>query len=116
MSDIRAVDTLILNRDEGRCLTGASDDAAIVVALAARHAAGALTLGADGALTWRGTERCAAQPPTRLDVDPTGAGDVFAAAFVVRLLAGGGLEAASQEACARAHAHLAARQARSLGA
>ncbi len=111
VADVRAVDILIVNRDEGRCLTGASDDAAIVVALAARHAAGALTLGADGALAWCGTERCAAQPPTRLDVDPTGAGDVFAATFVVRRLAGSRLETASREACSRAHAHLAARDA-----
>jgi ribokinase len=107
--EVRRVGFLILNRDEGSCLTGLTRDDEIANALAAFHAAGALTLGAEGALAWRGEERSLARPPAHLDVDPTGAGDVFAAAFVVRLLAGDPLDATNRSACAAAHAHLASR-------
>ncbi len=110
--ELRDVAILILNRDEGRLLTGCNEDAAIVDALAASHAAGAVTLGSQGALAWRGDERILARPPAALDVDPTGAGDAYAAAFVVRLLSGDGLAVANRTACATAYAHLAAPETR----
>ena len=106
--ELRDAAFLILNRDEGRLLTGCNEDAAIVDALAASHAAGALTVGSQGALAWRGEERNLTRPAAALDVDPTGAGDAYAAAFVVRLLAGDGLAAVNRTACATAGAHLAA--------
>jgi ribokinase len=106
--ELRDVAILILNRDEGRLLTGCNEDAAIVDALAASHAAGAVTLGPQGALAWRGEERTLARPPAVLDVDPTGAGDAYAAALVVRLLSGSRLAVANRTACATAHAHLVA--------
>jgi sugar/nucleoside kinase (ribokinase family) len=109
LGELREVALLFLNRDEGRLLTGRIQDAAIVDGLAATHPAGALTLGAEGAIAWRGDERSLECPPARLDVDPTGAGDAFAAAFVVYLLAGDALGAANRAACAAAHAHLASR-------
>lgn len=107
--ELREITLLLLNRDEGRLLTGCTEDEIIVGALAAAHSAGALTLGAEGALAWRDEERSRARPPARLDVDPTGAGDAYAAAFVVRLLAGDALDVANRAACAAAHAHLALR-------
>ncbi len=107
--ELREITLLLLNRDEGRLLTGCAEDTVIVGALAAAYPAGALTLGAEGALAWRGEERSSARPPARLDVDPTGAGDAYAAAFVVRLLEGDALDAANRAACAAAHAHLALR-------
>jgi len=108
---MRGADMVVLNRDEGRCLTGLDADEAIVEALAHTHSRGALTLGAEGALAWRGDERAVGRPPRRLDVDPTGAGDVFAATFVLRLLRRSRLDAAVADACARAYEHLAERAA-----
>lgn len=107
--ELREVTRLFLNREEGRLLAGRTADEDVVDALAAIHPAGALTLGGDGALAWRGKERSFARPPSRLDADPTGAGDAYAAAFVVSLLAGNPLDAANRSACATAHAHLALR-------
>ncbi len=107
--EVREVAFLILNRDEGRLLAARTTDEDIVDALAAIHFAGALTLGGDGALAWRGAERSLTGPPSRLDVDPTGAGDAYAASFVVRLSAGDSLDVANRAACAVAHAHLASR-------
>jgi len=109
---LQDVGFLFVNRDEGTLLTGRNEETSIVDALAASHVAGALTLGAQGALAWHGRVRSAASPPAVLDVDPTGAGDAYAAAFVVRLLSGDELETANRVACATAHAHLAARAPR----
>lgn len=106
---LAGADVLILNRDEGHCLTGRTSDDDIVATLARRHRSGALTLGADGALAWQAGKQAAARPPRRLNVDPTGAGDVFAAVFVVRLLENIALAAAVEEACHQAFEHLAAR-------
>jgi sugar/nucleoside kinase (ribokinase family) len=100
---------LFLNRDEGRCLTGLDGDDAIVDALARRHAAGALTLGAEGALAWQGSERDRHRASEALDVDPTGAGDAYAASFVVSLLGGDDLSCANRRACGTARDHIAAR-------
>jgi len=107
--ELRKVAFLFLNRDEGRLLAERTADADVVDALAAIHPAGALTLGGDGALAWRGAERRFARPPSRLDVDPTGAGDAYAAAFVVRMNAGDSLDVANRAACVAAHAHLVSR-------
>lgn len=104
---LRDVTSLFLNRDEGRLIAGLDAPEEIVVALAAAHEEGALTLGRDGALAWLGQERSVASPPAALDVDPTGAGDAYAAAFVVHRLAGDGLDEANRAACAAAHDHLA---------
>ncbi len=107
LRELRRVTTLFLNRDEGRLVTGIDAPEEIVCALAVIHAEGALTLGRDGALAWLEQERNAASPPAALDVDPTGAGDAYAAAFVVHRLEGDTLGEANRAACAAAHAHLA---------
>lgn len=95
LEDVAESDWLLLNLKEGRVLTGRRKPESVVDALASSHPAGALTLGAEGSLAWRGGERSrrTARP---LDlVDTTGAGDAFAAGFVVALLDGRTLDQAN---------------------
>jgi sugar/nucleoside kinase (ribokinase family) len=105
--ELAGVSLLFLNRDEGRCFTGLNGDDTIVDALARRHTAGALTLGAEGALAWQGKERDRHQASEALDVDPTGAGDAYAASFVVSLLDSDDVSCANRNACETARAHIA---------
>jgi ribokinase len=58
------------------------------------------TLGADGAEAIAGTERASARPPVRREGSLTGAGDAFAAAFVLALADGAPLAAALAAGCA----------------
>jgi hypothetical protein len=48
-----------------------------------------LTLGQRGCQVWQGDQMTAVPPRPAAEVDPTGAGDVFAAAFLMRLAATG---------------------------
>jgi sugar/nucleoside kinase (ribokinase family) len=91
------VDAFFPNLDEGRVLTGEEDPDRILGALMARFPLVALKLGAQGAIA--GTEgsvvrHAGYQVPV---VDTTGAGDAWAAAFVVNWLAKHDLAAASRE-------------------
>jgi sugar/nucleoside kinase (ribokinase family) len=62
---------------------------------------GVLTAGAAGALLYVNGERYEVQPRRAVEVDPTGAGDVFAATFVIRYHFGDDpWEAAAAAACA----------------
>jgi len=102
---------LFPNRTEGEVLTGEVEPETIVTRLAARSEAGALTLGAAGSLAWHRNARHA-RPVTALEsVDTTGAGDAFAGAFVVTLLATGDLSEAVRQAGDAAAAHIAPRSA-----
>ncbi|RLF47611.1 MAG: hypothetical protein DRN10_03640, partial [Thermoplasmata archaeon] len=58
----------------------------IVTALAARFPVGTLTLGPDGSLAWAEGSRDRVKGNPIEDVDTTGAGDAFAAGFVVSYL------------------------------
>jgi sugar/nucleoside kinase (ribokinase family) len=109
--ELRGANWLFPNEEEGRTLSGVSDEAAIVHALGEEYEAGALTLGARGAIAWRGgdVDRCAAG--LTLDVNPTGAGDAYAAGFVVALLSGASLSRANQAACDAATGYLTRRGA-----
>jgi sugar/nucleoside kinase (ribokinase family) len=97
---------LFPNWTEGEILTGASQPAAIVDRLAARFAVGALTLGAGGSLAWAGDGRHAQSVAPLESVDTTGAGDAFAAAFVVGYLGTPDVERANATACSAARAYL----------
>jgi ribokinase len=108
-AELGGVSHLLLNFDEGRCLTGLDEGSAVVDALARRHVAGALTLGAEGALAWRESRRDHHKVSEALDVDPTGAGDAYAATFIVSLLSGDDLSSANRRACDAARAHIAQR-------
>jgi sugar/nucleoside kinase (ribokinase family) len=73
-----------------------------VAALAARHAVVCSTLAADGAEAARGEERARVRPPRVLDESPVGAGDRFAAGFLLALADGLELEECLQRGCGSA--------------
>jgi sugar/nucleoside kinase (ribokinase family) len=87
LADTARVDLLLPNADEARLLSGCDDVADAARALAARHAAVAVTLGAEGAL-WAAGTALVHRPahPARV-VDTTGAGDAFTAGLLAVWLA-----------------------------
>ncbi len=110
-AELLGVRWLLANEEEGRLLAGASAEADVVRGLAGQYEAGALTLGTRGAIAWRGEEvdRCCAE--RILDVNPTGAGDAYAAGLAVALLDGRPLDAANRAASAAASRYLSQRRA-----
>jgi len=98
LEELSAVDWLFPNLEEGRALSGEQVPDRIVAALASTFSAGALTLGEDGSLAWRGVERDRCGVEDIECVSPTGAGDAFAAGFVVSLLGGASLHTANRRA------------------
>ena len=96
--EIAAVDWLFPNFDEGKALTGEEPPEKVVTALAETFSVGALTLGREGSLAWKGDERDRCEVEEIACTDPTGAGDAFAASFVVAYLAKGSLHAANWKA------------------
>ncbi len=88
---------LFPNLDEGRLLTGLDDPLAIALSLAQRFETVALTLDAEGVIVAQrgiGVERIASVPATI--VDPTGAGDAFAAGFLAEWVRSGDAVAAAR--------------------
>ena len=108
---LQGVDWLFANQGEGELLAGtpATDDTVRV--LARQYEAGALTLGAQGAIAWRDGRVDRRGPEAVLDVNPTGAGDAYAAGFVVALLGGGALGAVHRAASRAAFDYLCLRGA-----
>jgi sugar/nucleoside kinase (ribokinase family) len=113
------VDLLLPNRDEARLLAeargvapGTSDPAAWAGALLGVSGGVVVTLGAEGALVVT-TEDAVAIPAVPVEVvDPTGAGDAFAAGLIAGLVAGLAPVRAAAGGCAlaaRAVAHPGAR-------
>lgn len=104
----RGADVLLPNLDEARLLTGLPDPADIADALLDRHRVVAVTLGPEGAeVRARGEDggRVPAAPAPGGLVDPTGAGDAFAAGFLSVWTGGGSaLEAAREGARVAAQA------------
>jgi len=86
LAAVGSIDWLFLNLSEGRVITRAVVPDEIVTALAARFPVGALTLGPDGSLAWAEGSRDRVKGNPIEDVDTTGAGDAFAAGFVVSYL------------------------------
>jgi sugar/nucleoside kinase (ribokinase family) len=83
---------LLVNEREARLLTGRSDPEAAVEALAALTPLAIVTLGGNGAVA-AGTDGVVRVPGIAVDaVDTTGAGDLFAAAYVWADHWGAGLE------------------------
>ncbi|MCX6094212.1 MAG: carbohydrate kinase family protein [Candidatus Bipolaricaulota bacterium] len=110
-AELQGVRWLFPNEEEGRLLTGVPAEADIVRRLAEQYEAGALTLGTRGAIAWQAekVDRCRAE--RTLDVNPTGAGDAYAAGLVVALLDGKRLDAANRAASAAASRYLSLRGA-----
>ena len=106
LREIETVDWVFPNLDEGEALSGTAGPESIVERLAARFAAGALTLGKDGSLAWSQEERAQATVEPLDLVDTTGAGDAFAAGFVVAFLAGAALPEANRRGSEAAARHL----------
>jgi sugar/nucleoside kinase (ribokinase family) len=96
LSVVKGATLLFPNLAEGRLLTGIDDPAEVAAALAAEFPVVALTLGGEGVLVASGGEvvRVAATPSTVLD--PTGAGDAFAAAFLLEWVGSGDAVAAAK--------------------
>jgi ribokinase len=104
--------TLLANRDEAATLTGRSDPEAAAVALAGRVGTAVVKCGAAGVVVASGDRRPLAVPAPAVDVaDVTGAGDAFAAGYL--LARAGGADPAE---AAGAGATLAARAVTTPGA
>lgn len=90
--DLRGVDLLFLNRDQGAALTGQGDPDGMLNVLRARGAQGVvLTLGAGGAHVAWGDERLRLPAPQARVVDVTGAGDALIAGTLYGLVRGDAL-------------------------
>jgi len=96
------VDVLFPNRAEAAALTGTDEAAQMLHALAGRYAMPVIKLGADGAMAAYQGRVASAPAPAVTPVDTTGAGDAFAAAYVVRWLATRGVARALGSAVALA--------------
>ncbi len=96
LHEIAAADCLFPNLNEGRTLSGEQSPEKIVGVLAETFLVGALTLGEKGSLAWRGDERDRCEAEKIDGADSTGAGDAFAAGFVVAYLEHGSLAIANQ--------------------
>lgn len=83
LAAVTGVDTLIPNLDEGRVLTGLIDPEDVAVALTRYARLVVLTIGAEG-LVLAEDGRVTGRVPavTATVVDPTGAGDAFAAGYL----------------------------------
>lgn len=81
---------------EGKLLSGEETPEEVVTALAKKFTTGALTLGGEGSLAWCRDERDRCQIDSIEAADTTGAGDAFAAGFVVTYLKSRDLSAANR--------------------
>lgn len=105
------VDILLPNLEEGRVLSAETDVVAVVRRLVTRVGVVALTLGEDGVLVaGRGTAVQRVPSLSARLVDPTGAGDAFAAGFL-----NGWLEHADAIAAAEHGVALAVRAVETVG-
>jgi sugar/nucleoside kinase (ribokinase family) len=103
---IEAVDWLFPNLTEGRLLTRLSAPDDVVGALSARFSSGALTMGHEGAIAWRGHVTDRSVSVVVDGVETTGAGDAYAGAFAAVVLRGCGLSDANRRGCEAARDHL----------
>jgi ribokinase len=115
VDELAGVGILLPNLEEAVALSGENDAERAARVLARRVPEVVVTLGAGGALWTDGRSLCrvaAAKVPTHGPaLDTTGAGDAFAAGFLVARLSGAGPEAALRAGCG-----LAAVAVRTLGA
>ena len=98
LRELTPVDWLFPNLEEGRALSGEETPERIVAVLAVNFSVGALTLGEQGSLAWQGDGRDCCQVEGIECTSSTGAGDAFAAGFVVSLLEDAALHAANLRA------------------
>ncbi len=96
LKELLPVDWLFPNLKEGKLLSEKETPEEVVTALAEKFTTGALTLGGEGSLAWSGDERDRCQIDSIKAVNTTGAGDAFAAGFVVTYLKNRDLSAANR--------------------
>jgi sugar/nucleoside kinase (ribokinase family) len=110
------VDLVFANLDEARLVTGEQQPDRIAQELGVLFRRVVLTLGAEGSLVIERGRQPVAVPamPVRM-VDPTGAGDAFAAGFLHRLMQVGTFGSAELVAAAEAGAFVAARAVMVMG-
>jgi len=98
----QGVHILFANLEEGRELTGEPEPEGILRTLAETYEIVALKLGAQGGMATAHGEKATCPAPEVEVLDTTGAGDAFAAAFVVKWLATRNLSASLAAAVALA--------------
>jgi ribokinase len=100
LDELDGVGLLLPNVEEAAALSGAEDAEQAALALAARVPEVVLTLGAGGALWTDGLHVVRVDAAAERDpLDTTGAGDAFAAGFLMARLSGAATEAALQAGC-----------------
>ena len=92
-------DVVFANAEEARTLTGASDAARAARLLAREERIACVTLGADGAVAAGPAGLASVRPPERHPANARGAGDAFAAAFLVGFARGRSLREALEAGC-----------------
>jgi ribokinase len=111
LEDLGGVGLLLPNLEEAAVLSGEADAEAAAIALTRAVPEVVVTLGADGALWTDGVEVVRETRAAAGALDTTGAGDAFAAGFLVARLSG-----AAPEEALRAGCRLGAAAARRPGA
>ena len=106
LSAISAARIVLPNLAEGRLMTGEERPERVVDLLSTRFPIGALTMGRNGSIAWDGQKLSVRRAEMIDGVDPTGAGDAFAAGFIVSYLKDGDVDQANREGMAVAHNHL----------
>jgi sugar/nucleoside kinase (ribokinase family) len=110
---MRGADALLPNLDEARVLTGTDDPAAAAASLTDVVPVAVVTVGPDGAVVAVRGSAPVAVPAVATDrVDPTGAGDAFAAAFHAARVRGADAVGAVEQAVAVASRAVSRRGAR----
>ena len=104
-------DAIFPNMEEGRLLSGETDPEGVVGSLLNIAPLVVLTMGDQGCLAARGVKRIIVPAAPAVAIDTTGAGDAFAAGFVVEYLNAQDLHAATLSA-----GHLAAQVVSRIGA
>lgn len=92
LDSLAGVDILLPNLEEGRLLSGEDRPELICGFLSERFETVALTMGNQGCALQQGDEFFKVAATEAEVVDPTGAGDAFAAAFLAAMLSGKDLE------------------------
>ena len=97
LAEINAAQIIFPNLAEGKIMTDEGGPKEIVNSLSVRFPVGALTMGPNGSIAWDGKKRSFQHVARIDDVDPTGAGDAFAAGFIVSYLKDHNLKQANSE-------------------
>ena len=111
VDELAWVGLLMPNAEEAAVLSGEEDAERAALVLARRIAEIVVTLGSAGALWTDGRKTCRVDAESATPLDTTGAGDAFAAGFLVSRLSGAGPEDALRAGC-----RLAAAAVRTPGA